>query len=133
MRILVLLLIGLPALVLIVWLSVANMHAVTVSLDATSSVGDAAAPPAAAFTLPLWMVMFGLLTLGIIAGSVAGWASQRRYRREAREKRREARHWHERADEEQERAQRLAQAKAAAEEESNGPARRRPLAALPAN
>ena len=130
MKFLVTLLLAVPAAIIVVALSVANRHDVTVLLDPTTTV-EAGSP--LAFTVPVWMLLFGVLALGVVIGGISAWASQHRYRAEARTKRREANHWHRQADEEHERAERLAARDAqAANEAGSGGRVRRPLPALAA-
>lgn len=79
-----------PLVVIIVAFAVANRQTVTVSFDPFSAVR-----PAYAMTLPLFVVIFVVLILGVIAGGVAAWLGQRRYRRAARKLDAEARQLHE--------------------------------------
>ena len=137
MKVLLFLLIGLPAAIIMIALAVANRHGVVVSLDPTTTVGGVPEPAVAA-TLPVWVLLFGVLVLGVVIGGLAAWSSQHRYRSEARSKRREAKHWHRQADEEHERAERLRREEKMAEREAAREAanddtpqiRRRPLPAL---
>ena len=138
MKFLVILFIGIPAAIVLIALAVANRHTVPVSLDPTTTVD---ASPALVFSPPMWVLLFGVLVLGVVIGGIAAWASQHRYRREARRKRHEASHWHHRADEEHERAERLARDDAerrdaarveAANDDAPARIRRRPLPALAA-
>ena len=57
-----------PLVVMIVAFAVANRQAVTVSFDPLSS-----AHPAYAATLPLFVVIFVVLILGVLIGGVAAW------------------------------------------------------------
>ncbi len=68
-----------PAAVLIIAFSVANRQAVTVSFDPFS-----ATTPAYAATLPLFVVLFGVLILGVVVGGFATWLGQGKWRRRAR-------------------------------------------------
>ena len=68
-----------PLAVLIVAFAVANRQAVTVSFDPFSS-----ANPAYAATLPLFVLIFALVILGVIVGGVATWLRQASWRRTAR-------------------------------------------------
>ena len=68
-----------PSLIIVVGFAVANRHAVTVSFDPFS-----AAQPAYAVTLPLFVIIFVLLILGVIVGGAAVWLRQGAWRRLAR-------------------------------------------------
>jgi len=68
-----------PLAVIIVAFAVANRQAVTVSFDPLSS-----AAPAYAATLPLFVLIFVLMILGVIVGGVAAWFRQGKWRRVAR-------------------------------------------------
>jgi uncharacterized integral membrane protein len=81
-----------PLAVILVLFAVANRSAVTVSFDPFS-----AAAPAYAATVPLFIVMFVALILGVIVGSLAmlprqfhWWSAARRAQREAERLRAEA-------------------------------------------
>ena len=56
-----------------------NRQTVTVSLDPFSSTN-----PAYAATLPLFVVIFAVLVLGVLIGGVAAWIRQGKWRRAAR-------------------------------------------------
>ena len=133
MKLLTTIFLGLPAAIIVIALAVANRHSTTVSFDPTTTVEQA---PAVAATMPMWILLFGTLVLGVVIGGIAAWASQHRYRAEARSKRREANHWHSKADEEHERAERLREERIDQREPANDDApaqlRRRPLPALAA-
>jgi uncharacterized integral membrane protein len=68
-----------PLMVIMVGFAVANRQAVTLSFDPFSSTS-----PAYALTLPLFIVVFALLIIGVIAGGTAVWFGQRRIRRARR-------------------------------------------------
>jgi uncharacterized integral membrane protein len=68
-----------PLVVVIVAFAVANRQAVTVSFDPFS-----AASPAYAATLPLFLIVFAVLILGVLIGGIAAWLGQSRWRRTAR-------------------------------------------------
>jgi uncharacterized integral membrane protein len=68
-----------PLLVIIVAFAVANRQAVTVSFDPFSS-----AQPAYTVTLPLFVIIFVFLILGVFVGGVAAWLRQGAWRRSAR-------------------------------------------------
>lgn len=72
-------LIVLPLALIFIAFAVANRHFVTLSLDPFNS-----ADPAVALTLPLFVVVIVMAGLGVIAGGIATWLGQRRWRRAAR-------------------------------------------------
>ena len=79
-----------PLLVIVVGFAVANRQAVTISFDPFS-----ATQPAYAVTLPLFVVIFILVILGVIVGGVATWLRQNSWRRSARRLDAEVRALHE--------------------------------------
>lgn len=68
-----------PLAVIIVAFAVANRQMVTVSFDPFNS-----AQPAYAASLPLFVLIFVLVILGVIVGGVAAWFRQGKWRRLAR-------------------------------------------------
>jgi len=68
-----------PLAIVIVAFAVANRQVVTVSFDPFSS-----ANPAYAASLPLFVLIFVLVILGVIIGGVAAWLRQATWRRTAR-------------------------------------------------
>jgi uncharacterized integral membrane protein len=64
---------------------VANRSAVTVLLEPFSPAGEALS-----LSVPLYVVFFAALAMGVVLGSLATWFSQGRYRKAGREARREA-------------------------------------------
>jgi uncharacterized integral membrane protein len=81
LRVLVLL----PLAVVIVLVAVANRSPVLFSLDPFAP--DA---PALGIRLPLFVILFAALLLGVLLGGFASWIVQGRHRRAARANRREA-------------------------------------------
>jgi uncharacterized integral membrane protein len=75
-----------PLAIVAVALSVANRHNVALSLDPFN-----AADPAVAVAVPLYMLIFAAIALGVLIGGVATWLGQGRWRRQARRLRHEAR------------------------------------------
>jgi uncharacterized integral membrane protein len=69
----------LPLGILLVAFAVANRHAVTVSFDPFG-----AAAPGLSATLPLFLLILVVLAVGVVAGGVAAWIRQRKWRRAAR-------------------------------------------------
>ncbi len=85
MRRILSLVIGIPLCVLVVALAVANRRLVTLSLDPFSA--DA---PAMAVNLPLFVIIFGALIVGVILGGCVAWLGQGQARRDARRARKVA-------------------------------------------
>jgi len=79
LRRIVTMLIVVPLAVVIIAFAVANRQSVTVSFDPFS-----ATSPAYATALPLFALIFVLLILGVLAGGVAAWIGQTKWRRTAR-------------------------------------------------
>ncbi len=73
-------LIGLPSAILIIGFAIANRNWVDVSLDPFDRTN-----PAFALHLPLWAVAILGLFIGVVAGWIAAWLKQGRWRRLARE------------------------------------------------
>lgn len=67
-----------PAVVLVAF-ALANRQTVTVSFDPFSSTA-----PAYAVTLPLFIIIFAVLILGVLVGGLAAWLRQGKWRRSAR-------------------------------------------------
>ena len=72
-------LIVVPLALAIIAFAVANRQSVTVSFDPFSSTS-----PAYAATLPLFLLIFVLLILGVLVGGAAAWIGQAKWRRRAR-------------------------------------------------
>lgn len=66
--------------------AIANRHLVTVSFDPFNS-----SDPSIAVRLPLFVVIIAMAILGVIAGGIATWFRQRRWRRAARQHEADAR------------------------------------------
>ena len=66
--------------------AVANRHLVTVSFDPFNSTD-----PSIAIRMPLFVVIIAALILGVLAGGLATWFGQRRWRRGARQHEADAR------------------------------------------
>lgn len=75
-----------PLAVIIVMFAVANRETVTVSFDPFDS-----ANPAFAFSLPLFILIFVLVGLGVVVGGMAAWLRQHKWRARARRAEAEAR------------------------------------------
>ena len=79
-------LVVIPLGIFFVIFAVANRHLVTVSFDPFNSV-----TPTVAVTLPLFVVIIAFTMLGVLAGGMATWFRQGRWRRAARQSEAEAR------------------------------------------
>jgi uncharacterized integral membrane protein len=75
-----------PLAIVIVMFAVANREIVTVSFDPFDP-----AHPALALKLPLFMLIFVLVAVGVVVGGVAAWLRQHRWRLRARRAEAEAR------------------------------------------
>jgi uncharacterized integral membrane protein len=78
-RKLVMWLVLVPLAIVILAFAMANRQLVTVSFDPFNT-----AQPAASLTLPLFVLIFVLVLLGVVIGGAAAWMRQSRYRRAAR-------------------------------------------------
>ncbi|MEZ5839815.1 MAG: LapA family protein [Hyphomicrobiales bacterium] len=86
-------LVTIPLAILLIALAVANRGPITLSLDPMSP--DA---PALTVTLPIYLVLFATLGIGIFIGGVATWFRQGKWRKVARERRFEVAKWRREAD-----------------------------------
>ena len=84
MRRLLILFIVVPMAIIIVALSVANRGPVTLSFD---PLRDA---PLWSLTMPLFLLLFAIFGLGALAGGIAAWLRQSKWRRTARAERAKA-------------------------------------------
>ena len=70
-----------PFAIIAISLAVANRHSVKLALDPFSP-----EQPVLDFTVPLYVVIFGALLIGIFIGGFMAWLKQGRHRKAAREK-----------------------------------------------
>jgi uncharacterized integral membrane protein len=91
MRKLVTAVILVPIAVVIVMFAVANRRIVTVSFDPFN-----ATEPAFALDLPLFVLVFALVGLGVLVGGIAAWLRQHKWRARARRAEADARDLRER-------------------------------------
>ncbi len=70
--------IGVPVAAAVIALSVANRHVVTFSFDPANS-----KTPFLAFEIPLYLVIFAALFIGLLLGWAVTWAGQHRWRAKA--------------------------------------------------
>lgn len=82
-----------PVAVVLIALAVANRELVRIALDPFDP-----ANTAYAISVPLFAVVFLALILGVVAGGVAVWLRQGRYRRAARHERAAAARWRSEAE-----------------------------------
>jgi uncharacterized integral membrane protein len=102
-RKLIFLFITIPVAIVLILLSVANRAPVTFNLDPFNP-----EMPAYAFTLPLFVLMFGALIVGLILGSFVTWWRQGRHRKRARVEHVEVAKWKQQAEDQKKRADELA-------------------------
>ena len=93
MRKIVAVVILIPLAVVIVMFAVANRETVTLSFDPFS-----AAQPAFALQLPMFVLIFLLVGVGVLVGGIAAWLRQHRWRARARRAEAEARELRTRLD-----------------------------------
>jgi uncharacterized integral membrane protein len=84
-----------PLAVVIVMFAVANRGAITVSFDPFDP-----AQPALSLKLPLFLLIFALVGLGVLIGGIAAWMRQSKWRMRARRAEAEARELRTRMDSE---------------------------------
>lgn len=87
------LLIGFPVGVVLIALAIANRHEATLVLDPFRPES-----PAISLVLPFYAYLFAALMIGVVAGGVAAWLGQSRWRRTARTRTQEAMRWQAEAD-----------------------------------
>src|SRR4051812_16758537 len=85
-----------PLAIIIVMFAVANREIIAVSFDPFDT-----AHPAYALKLPLFVLIFVLVTLGVVVGGIAAWLRQHKWRMRARRAEAEARDLRVRLDAEQ--------------------------------
>ena len=86
-------LIVIPLAVVIIVFAVANRQSVTISFDPFSSTS-----PAYAATLPLFVIIFTVVILGVLIGGIAAWIGQAKWRRAARKRDADVRVLHQELD-----------------------------------
>jgi uncharacterized integral membrane protein len=85
-----------PLAIIIVMFAVANREIITVSFDPFDSVH-----PALALKLPLFILIFALVAVGVLVGGIAAWLKQHKWRTRARRAEADARDLRARLDAEQ--------------------------------
>ncbi|MDO6965646.1 DUF1049 domain-containing protein [Rhizobium alvei] len=82
-----------PIAILLVVLSVANRHLVTLALNPFEPQDSVLS-----VSLPFFLFLFAALVVGMLIGSVATWFAQGKHRKRAKDEAHEARKWREEAD-----------------------------------
>ena len=89
-----------PLAILLIVLSVANRHLVTIAFNPFQPDDQSLS-----VSLPLFLLFFIVLILGMVIGSFATWLSQGRYRKRARNEAQEAVKWAKEAEKQKSRAE----------------------------
>lgn len=92
----------LPLGILIVVLSVANRHVVSLALNPFNP-----ADPVLSVSLPFFVFLFIAVIIGVMVGSLVTWFNQGAWRRQARNEAHAARKWREEADKQKNRVEEL--------------------------
>lgn len=91
-------LILIPLGIIVVVLSIANRGAVTVSLNPFPDAAAGTDLAVLSYSVPLYLLLFGFLLLGVILGGLGSWFSQGKWRRKARENESQASRQQQRAE-----------------------------------
>jgi len=83
----------LPVTIILIVLSVANRHLVTLALNPFRPEDSVLS-----LSLPFFVFLFIALMIGVLIGSTATWLAQGKHRKRAREEAHEARKWRDEAD-----------------------------------
>ena len=89
-----------PVAVVLIVLSVANRHFVTLALNPFNP-----ADAVLSLSLPLFVFLFAALIIGVILGWLVTWLAQGKYRKQARDEAHEARKWREEAGQQRKRVE----------------------------
>ena len=73
---------GLPLVFLVIGFAIANRNSVTLSFDPFRSVN-----PTLYLTMPLWLLFFSGILVGLIVGGIVSWWVQGKHRKAARDAR----------------------------------------------
>ncbi len=98
------LIIVLPIAIILIVLSVANRHTVTMAFNPFEPDDSLLSVSA-----PFFLYLFGAMIVGMIVGSLATWWSQGKHRKKARESAREVTRWQSEAGTQRKRAEELAE------------------------
>ena len=81
-----------PVAVILIVLSVANRHSVTLALNPFRPEDQVLS-----LSMPLFILVFAALIVGVLIGSLVTWLAQGRYRKQARDEAQQARKWRDEA------------------------------------
>lgn len=101
-------LILIPLGIIVVVLSIANRGAVTVSLNPFPDAAAGTDLAVLSYSVPLYLLLFGFLLLGVVLGGLGSWFSQGKWRRKARENEHQASRQQQRAEEAEQKARDMA-------------------------
>lgn len=101
-------LILIPLGIIVVVLSIANRGAVTVSLNPFPNAAVGTDLAVLSYSVPLYLLLFGFLLLGVVLGGLGSWFSQGKWRRKARENEHQASRQQQRAEDAEQKARDLA-------------------------
>ncbi|MGJ8532295.1 MAG: lipopolysaccharide assembly protein LapA domain-containing protein [Alphaproteobacteria bacterium] len=101
-------LILIPLGIIVVVLSIANRGAVTVSLNPFPDAATGTDLAVLSYSVPLYLLLFGFLLLGVVLGGLGSWFSQGKWRRKARENEHQASRQQQRAEEAEQKARDMA-------------------------
>lgn len=97
-----------PIGVVVVVLSIANRDPVVVSLNPFSDAAAGTDLATLTYSIPLYLLIFGFLLLGVLLGGFASWLAQGKWRRKARDNEHQAEKQLKRAEQAEEKARELA-------------------------
>nr|WP_306264220.1 lipopolysaccharide assembly protein LapA domain-containing protein [Pararhizobium sp. IMCC3301] len=109
-------LILIPLGIIVVVLSIANRRAVTVSLNPFPDAAAGTDLAVLSYSVPLYLLLFGFLLLGVLLGGFGSWFAQGKWRRKARANEHQASLQQKRAEEAEKKAREMAP-----EQETNHP------------
>ncbi len=101
-------LILIPLGIIVVVLSIANRGAVTVSLNPFPDAAAGTDLAVLSYSVPLYLLLFGFLLLGVVLGGLGSWFSQGKWRRRARENEHQASRQQQRAEDAEQKAREMA-------------------------
>lgn len=100
-------LILIPLGIVVVVLSIANRDAVVVSLNPFADGAAGTDLAALSYSVPLYLLLFIFLLLGVLLGGIGSWLSQGKWRRKARDNEHQAVKQQKRAEQAEEKAREL--------------------------